>query len=375
MAGNIMADYTVEEFIVDQTAPELKITGVEHQSANNGDVIPVITYSDTNFNAEGVSITLTGANRKEVELDGAFEETTHGQVFTFNNFEKVKENDDLYTLTATVVDQAGNETTETINFSVNRFGSVYAFDESLQNMNGKFVQEERDIIITETNVDRLDPDSITVKMTKNGTPRDLEPGTHYTVTESGGNGSWSQYTYVIKKELFTGDGRYTVSIYSEDAAGNVNENIEETKKAEISFGIDKTLPVIVPMDIEDGKQYPVDTKPVTVSVNDNLVLEDTTIYLNEKEIEYNVSGDNYTFEIPSSNETQDVKIVAVDAAGNKLVSEVKGVLVTTNLFVRWYNNTPLFIGSLAGVGIIALALVSYFLFFRKKDKIEEDAAA
>ena len=83
------------------------------------------------------------------------------------------------------------------------------------------------------------------------------------VNESGGGGSWSQYTYTVKKELFAGDGKYTVALYSEDRAGNVNENIDEAKKAEISFGIDKTAPVIVPIDLENGEQYPVDSKVAT----------------------------------------------------------------------------------------------------------------
>ncbi|MDV2686947.1 hypothetical protein RYX56_21590, partial [Alkalihalophilus lindianensis] len=98
--------------------------------------------------------------------------------------------------------------------------------------------------MTETNVDSLKKESVKVKMTKNDTPTGLTEGKDYNVTHSGGKGQWSQYKYVIHKELFAGDGKYTIALYSEDAAGNVNENINEKKKAEISFGIDKTAPVI-----------------------------------------------------------------------------------------------------------------------------------
>ena len=236
MAGNVMDDYVREEFVVDQTAPQLEITGVADQSANNGDVAPIVSYTDTNFNREAVSISLTGANRGSVATNGSYSDVPNGQVYTFENFAVEKDNDDLYTLTATITDFAGNETTESIRFSVNRFGSVYVFDESLKNIKGKYVQEERDIILTETNVDSLKTESIHVKMTKNGTPSDLEKGKDYSVVESGGGGQWSQYTYIIKKELFAGDGKYTVALYSEDIAGNINENIDEVKEAEISFG-------------------------------------------------------------------------------------------------------------------------------------------
>jgi hypothetical protein len=370
MAGNEAADYKLEEFTIDQTAPKLEITGVQDKSANNGDVIPVVSFSDTNFNQKAVSIKLTGANRGPVALDGAYTDGANGQVFTFKNFEKQKEVDDLYTLAATIVDFAGNESNQTIQFSVNRFGSVYVFDESLKNIKGKYVQKEMDIILTETNVDTIKQDTRKVKMTKNGTPSDLVEGKDYTVTETGGNGQWSQYKYVIKKDLFAGDGKYTVALYSEDAAGNINENIDEKKQAEISFGIDKTAPVIVPIDIESGEQYPLETKAVTVSVKDNLVLDGATFYLNGEKVEHKENGENFTFTIQSSNSKQNVKIVAVDAAGNQLTKEVRDILVSTNPIVRWYNNTPLFAGSIGGIGGLAIALTA-FVLYRKQKKVDD----
>ncbi|TDL71146.1 hypothetical protein E2R56_19180 [Rhodococcus qingshengii] len=373
MAGNVAADYSVDTFIVDQTVPKLSITGVADKSANNGDVAPVISYSDTNFNKSAVSISLKGWNKGNVALAGSSAEAANGQVFTFKNFEKTKENDDLYTLTATLTDFAGNVSTQTIMFSVNRFGSVYTFDETLKAIDGKYIKDEQDVILSETNVDSLKKDTIQVKMTKNGTPRDLVEGTDYTVTETGGEGTWSQYTYVVKKDLFTADGKYTVAIYSEDAAGNVNETIDEKKKAEVSFGIDKTAPVIVPIDLENGRQYPVENKTVSVSIKDNLVLNSATIYLNGKVVDHKADGENFTFAIQSSNDLQNVKIKAVDAAGNELSKEVKELLVSTNPIVRWYNNKPLFAGSLGGIGGLGVAIAALVLFRKqKKHNIETE---
>lgn len=372
MAGNIAADYKADEFFVDQTTPKLDITGVNDQSANKGDVIPVITYSDTNFNKNAVSIKLVGSNRGGVTPSGRYADMANGQIYTFNNFEKKKEVDDIYTLTAVLVDKAGNRATKTIQFSVNRFGSVYAFDKALENIDGKYVRDATDITVTETNVDSLKPETMLVKMTKNGTPTDLAAGKDYTVTASGGKGKWSRYTYVIKRSLFDGDGRYTVALYSEDAAGNINETIDETKKAEISFGIDKTAPVIVPINIESGEQYPVEKKAVTVSIKDNLVLKDAEIYVDDKKVKHKVEGENFVFDIGSSNSKQNVKIIAVDAAGNELTSKVKDILVSTNPIVRWYNNTPVFAGSLGGVGGIGIALGGYFLYRKQKSKDDQD---
>ena len=369
-AGNSIVDYTPVEFYIDKTAPTLEISGVADKSANNGTVAPVISYSDTNFSKDAVTITLTGINNGKVDYSAAYADIKNGQTYTYANFEKVQKVDDIYTLTAKLVDMAGNETEKTITFSANRFGSVYDLFE-IKDMIGKYLQIEEDLVFTETNVDSLAREGIKIKLTKNGTPTDLVEGTDYTVEVTGGNGQWSVYKYTVKKALFTDDGRYSLSIYSKDAAGNVNENIDETKEAEISFGIDKTKPVVVPIDFESGKQYAVDLKKVSVEIKDNLVLEDVKIYLNGKEIEYKVDGETYTFDIPKSNSKQDVKIVTTDAAGNEEVIEVNDFLVNTNIFVRWYNNTPLFVGSIMGVVVLALGITIFLVFFKKKKKEDE----
>lgn len=366
-AGNSIEDYTPVEFYVDKTAPTLEISGVADKSANNGTVAPVVSYSDTNFNKDAVTITLTGINNGKVDYTASYDDIANGQTYTYANFEKVQKVDDIYTLTAKLTDMAGNETEKTITFSANRFGSVYDLAE-VKDIISKYLQIEEDIVFTETNVDSLDREGIKIKLTKNGTPTDLVEGTDYTVEVTGGNGQWSVYKYTIKKALFADDGRYSLSIYSKDAAGNVNENIDETKEAEISFGIDKTKPVIVPIDFESGVQYAVDMKTVSVEIKDNLVLEGVKIYLNGEEIEYKVDGETYTFDIPKSNSKQDVKIVAVDAAGNEQPIEVNDFLVNTNIFVRWYNNTPLFIGSIIGVVVLALGITIFLVFFKKKKK-------
>ena len=365
--GNSVAG---KEFVVDLTAPKLDITGVADKSANNGEVAPVITYSDVNFNKDAVSIVLSGINNGKVNYNGTYTDAEHGQTYTYANFEKVQKVDDIYTLTAKLTDMAGNETEKTITFSANRFGSVYDLT-NVKDIISKYLQNEKDIVFTETNVDSLEREGIKIKLTKNGTPTDLVEGTDYTVDVTGGNGQWSVYKYTVNKKLFADDGRYSISIYSKDAAGNVNENIDETKEAEISFGIDKTKPVIVPIDFESDVQYAVDVKTVSVEIKDNLVLEGVKIYLNGEEIEYKVDGEIYTFDIPKSNSKQDVKIVAVDAAGNEQPIEVNDFLVNTNIFVRWYNNTPLFVGSIIGVVVLALGITIFLVFFKKKKEDED----
>lgn len=348
-AGREAEPYTGEAFYVDRTAPVIEITGVEDMSANNGDVAPRISITDSNYNPEGVTIALYGANGGQRTIDGTYSSQAGGQIFTFDNFEEKQSNDDIYTVKVTALDMAGNESTGEITFSVNRFGSVYVFDPSLKEIAGMYVQEEIDVRVTEVNVDRLKQDEIRVVVNANGSITELREEMDYTVLETGGNGAWYQYEYVIDKSLFAADGSYIVTLYSKDAAGNTNENMDESKKAEISFGIDKTPPIVIPIDIASEEQYAEDGKTAIVAVNDNLVLQEVSIFVGGNRSEYTVEGENYSFRIPGSDEQQNITIAAVDAAGNRTNYIISGVLVTTNAFIRWYHNTPLFVGSIAGV--------------------------
>lgn len=354
-----------KEFTIDKTAPVIEITGVADKSANKGDIAPVITYSDINFNKNEVKIQLSGTNNGVVNYAAEYADIPHGQTYTYANFEKKQTVDDIYTLSVKLTDMAGNSAEKVITFSANRFGSVYSIEE-IKDILNKYLQKEVDIVFTETNVDALRRDTVKIVLNKNGTPSDLTEGTDYTVTATGGNGQWSRYRYTIDKSLFATDGRYSISVYSVDAAGNVNENIDETKKAEISFGIDKTKPVVIPVDFESNHQYAVNVKTVSVEIKDNLVLEGVKIYLNDTEVKYKVDGETYTFDIPEKTSTQEVRIVAVDAAGNENVIAVEKFLVSTNIFARWFNNTPLFVGSLIGVGVLAIGGAALIVFGRKR---------
>ncbi|MFR6391485.1 MAG: hypothetical protein ACLUN0_00045 [Roseburia sp.] len=159
----------------------------------------------------------------------------NGQTFSFSDFAHEQDVDDIYTLTARETDFAGNETEQSITFSVNRFGSVYVLDDSLKEIEGTYIKEPIDIVLTETNVDSLSMDTIKITVSANGEPKNLEEGTDYTITSVGGNGSWSQYTYKIDKSVFQGDGSYLVTVYSEDNAGNINENINESSRQRLDL--------------------------------------------------------------------------------------------------------------------------------------------
>lgn len=371
MAGNQADVFTKETFFIDKQKPAIEITGVKDKSANKGDVMPVISLRDTNFDKNSVSVVLSGSNRGE-DLDYKFslEEIQNGEIISYENFPREKPYDDLYTLTVRLADMAGNESVQSITFSANRFGSVYDLS-AVKELLNKYMRNEQDIVFIETNVNGLKPDSLKIKLTKNGIPTDLVSEEDYKVEKAGGDGEWSQYRYTINRALFADDGKYEIFIYSMDEAGNENENIDEVKDAEISFGIDKTNPVIALVDLENYGNYAVQIKRASVDIKDNLVLSDVKIYLNENEITYTVNGESYIFDIPQSNSRQTVRIVAKDAAGNQIEEIIEDILVSTNLFVRWYNNVPLFVGTIAGACAVIIGLVAFLLFGKRRKKEEK----
>lgn len=385
-AGNAAADYTEETFFVDTTMPTLEITGVADQSANNGDVIPVVSYSDTNYDAEKVTITLTGANRKGVELDGSYEDIHNGRTFTFKNFAKEKAIDDIYTLTATLTDKAGNTTEKTITFSVNRFGSTYALSEEAEKLNGTYVKEPVDVVITETNADELS--NIKITLFKDGETKVLAEGTDYKIDVAGGNGQWYHYTYTVYAKNFDADGVYSLTVESDDKAGNEAKNDQDTKDKAINFGVDSTLPIINIENLESKTTYALDNMTVTMSVKDNLKLTKVIVELDGAEYktwsaeeleEIIKNGGNFSFDIAGdSTDAHNLVVYAIDAAGNgeKIsdtelpanAEEVEDFYVTTNLWVRYYTNKPLFFGSIAGVIVLAGLIVFLVVWKKKKNE-------
>lgn len=380
-AGNTSADFTEQTFYVDTTAPTLEITGVADRSANNGDIIPVVSYSDTNYDDAQVNITLTGAMRKGVALDGSYADQHNGKVFTFKNFAKEKEVDDIYTLAATLTDKAGNTTEKTILFSVNRFGSTYALSAATEQLNGSYVQTPQDVVVTETNPDALQ--NIRITLFKNNQTIILQEGTDYRIEVRGGNGQWYEYIYTVLGKNFADDGVYRLTFYSEDAAGNIAENTLDTKKQEIGFGVDKTKPNMVVTNLESDTTYPLENLTVSLSAGDNLLLQSVVVYLDDYSKAYKTwtaeevaaivaDQGEFTFDIPGdSTGAHQVKIVCTDAAGNEQTEEITNFYVTTNLFVRYYNNKPLFFGSIAAVVVIAGVVIALAAGKKKKNDKEK----
>lgn len=383
MAGNESGevDYgssvAAKEFTIDTEIAEPEITGVENGVAYKGDVIPAINFSDINYNNYEVKLLRTRLDEINVDVTERYikglNESNQGGAGTFDLFDKVQDNDGIYTLYAKVTDKAGNKKEKNVTFTLNRFGSVYAYSEYLVSLikdSGAYVQNLTDnLVITEYNPDRLVENSLSIEVTHDGRPMDnvkfkVSPEVNDKVAV--GSSGWYQYQYVIDKDNFSKDGVYKVSISSKDETGNTPDN-NNYKDKNILFRVDTTAPELTSVVGLEKTVINSQEAPVKYTVYDTIGLKSVTVYINGKQYGDVITEfddiNNYagTFSIAESTEEQKVRLVIEDLAGNVTDTDSedfssvydfeKSVLVTTNFFVRWYANKPLFWGSIGSVPV------------------------
>ena len=385
-----------DDFVIDTTYEDMiTITGVENGVAygHDAEVVPEIKIFDINLHEYTVS--LTGVQKDKTidltdDVNALLNAGTDTVTGIFDIFKTKQDLDGIYTLKVTSKDKAGNEDSEQVVFTVNRFGSVYVFEDYLLNLvkdGGAFVQKvESDLIITEYNADKLLADSLKIEITVDGKP--LE-NVSYTVTPeindtvSVGSSGWYQYKYTISKDNFKTDGVYKISIASEDATGNTPENSNYDDKA-MTFRVDSTraeIPSIVGLE-----KAIINAQEITVkyTVFDTIGIKSIIVYVDDvavaEIVDFTADPNNYSgsFKLAESRYAQSVRIVVEDMAGNITDTAAESfapayefngsVTVSTNIFVRWYANKGLFWGSIGGVVVIAAAL---WIFLANKKKKEE----
>ena len=381
-AGNEADQYSSDSFVIDLTKPKVEITNVVDQSANKGDVKPVITCTDANYDASRVSVSLTGSNNGRMDLEKAgytVSNIKNGQQFGLD-FPKTEELDDIYTLTVKIQDKAGNQKKTSIEFSVNRYGSVYTLGEEtkawLKNGSCVYLREEKPIIIIETNVNEttnqklfyslgaMDGSVTEIKELSRCSKEEKEKGFYYMVSKIDSGNGWNQRQYVMNSSNFEKEGRYTIHIDSTDKAGNNTSNVSNRHndgRLEMVFAIDKTAPSVVVSGAENGDVYNAAEHTLFLDVQDNLALDTVTVYVNDKEYGSFTPEDIGYFDnglipvtIGESVSMQTIRVVAADKAGNLSSSGGKNaensqtfenirILVTTNAFVRSLHTTRMWI--------------------------------
>lgn len=110
------------------------------------------------------------------------------------------------------------------------------------------------------------------------------------------------------------------------------------------------------------------------------ILREISVHSGEELEEIIRNGGNFTIEIPGdSTAAHQMTVYAVDAAGNgekaagvdipANVAAISNFYVTTNAWVRYYNNKTLFFGSIGGVIGVAGLGTALVVLRRRKIKV------
>lgn len=378
-----------QHWVLDTVMNTPSIDHVVNDTAYNGTIVPEITVLDPNI--DRIILKLIRTRMYEIEVDVTdlllteetviYQDTTGGQKVALDIFPFEEGMDGEYTLVVQVLDKAGNEASNQVNFYTNRYGSVYLYDDSLTAiMNGYHKEITNDITITEFNPPGIKDGSAVVQITVDGVPI---PTPSYTTTPvSNSESGWFEYVHVISKSNFTTDGVYEVVLSSKDTAGNVPENTAED--LEIRFAIDTTSPELPSIIGLEENIVKADSTIVTLSAMDNVLLDSITVYLNGKVPESWNGLDSYSgehsFMIPAGLE-HTVRLVVVDKAGNVLDTADSSfspgyefndtITVSTNFFLRLYADRVLFYLTIAGVAIAVAGSITLIVIITKKKKAKQ----
>ncbi len=243
---------------------------------------------------------------------------------SLGSIDRQQEKDGVYHVHVWAEDLAGHRREQEASFSINRFGSVYEYDSYIRWLlaGSRLVRKvEKDLIIREYNASPLESGSQDVSITRDGQFVD-EPvyGLHSVENTDTGEDDWNLCEYIISRDNFRQDGIYTVSIFSQDKAGNASENIGSGKQS-IRFRVDKTPPEIQNISGLEQEIVPGDTQVIHYVVYDAVGVESVGIYVDGILKEENrflpdttLADGDYTLTL--SQEYQNLRFVARDMAGN-----------------------------------------------------------
>lgn len=414
-SGNVMGSYTSNQLTIDTKIdkPTFTINGepkTENGGAYKDNATIGFSYSDQNFNSREIKLTRTRFKDKDVDVTDKFVKETQDGKGGSGSFDipKEVENDGIYTLTISMTDKANHSTSSFTKFTINRYGSVYEYSDYLMSLikdGGQYVTIGEgsdaaitdDLIITEYNADRIVEDSLNILITRDGEPIETvyksEPEISNKV-EIGDSG-WYQYMYTIDKSNFAQDGVYKISLSSKDATKNESKSVPDNSinaKGDpvldtMQFVVDTTAPEIRNVANLDEAIVNAQEIDVKYSLVDIGGLKSVEVFVDDESVDevsdFSENPNDYSgnFTIKEKNSAQKVRIIVTDLAGNitdtnsdsfdpgdKFVF-VDAITVSTNFFVRWFANKPLFFGSIGGaVAILAGAGVLIGFKARKKKK-------
>ncbi len=410
LAGNAANTLTIPEFIVDTVEPEIEIlfNGDPENKLNYSEaLVTTVNVKDFNLDADLIDVVMTLRNLSGITTikPSSVSMSPDGWTYTlvFDDPAAIRANDGLYNLSVSVKDKAGWVVSETRDFIVNRYGSVYYADDqdTLDLLTNGYTNKAPGLEIIEINPNALKEYEIDLSVS--GNVFNLVEDTDFTVEQTFvkrdpqepekpvPSEGWYKYIYSIAPIAFMENdelrqGDYTVILSSEDESDNLNSSInyliENEDQVKFDLVIDAEQPAVVIGGIVEGEVYETSEQNVQITVDDaNLREVKITVVYNygtdeERIAEEIMLGQDQLAELGSplvlkdASDTQTVFVTAKDAAGNEFTTQVEDVTVSTN---RWIViiRSAWFAPTVASLGILFIILM-YLLYKRNMKK--RDAA-
>lgn len=301
-------------FTVDRVAPVVELEGPDNYAKTTDAVSVAITISDEFYIQKKVALTGTRTDEegKVHELDFGSWSATANPTNIAGEFTE----DGIYDISVTATDVAGNSTSKSVHFTIDKTAPVIG---DLSYLEDKIItsfswDEDLDELVSDLTV-------CDVRMYLNGSEYDGESDIE--------------------------DGAYTLLITAKDELGN------ETEK-EVKFVLDTKAPVFIVTGVEDNE---VKNENYTISVS--LQLEEdklTKVTLNGKEMA--ISNNTCTFDVTEKG-NYTLVMTATDEAGNTAVYE---------LGFRYGEESKLWILLIGTAGVLLVSGIGIFVFRKKKIK-------
>ena len=297
---------------------------------------------------------------------------------------KERGNDGLYVLSVTAEDMAGRTSENITEFTVNGYGSVFTFNESLLNLlNNPYVKNvQEDFTVSEYNAGSIDHDKVSVQITRDGA---MIQNPEYSVNDLSEKNGWHKYEYVISRDNFSGDGIYRIVISTVDSDGNKSETLKEDRLAAV-FYVDTTKPELVSVTGLGKKNYNASEIDVRYELFDAMGIAKVEVYIDGVRAKEITDVEEITQYLGSFSVSQGmnrhIRLVITDKAGNVTDTDVaedgkyvadfnKNVTISTNMFIRWYANKVLFVCSIVCVVLLTAGIVVLVTRNRKKKGTQE----
>ncbi len=325
-------------FILDENAPVIILSGVDgyltDQDVNFGVQVDETFYLGNNVKIEGTVKTLDDPNGVKINFDDYSRLTRMASA----NFEQLFTEDGIYNIKVTSKDVAGNETVQSIQFTIDKSKPLIkdlenlADEEDYQAYSDAVAANDKNAkklipIFNEFNFD-YDADDIVTDLT--------------TVT----------YKMYMDGVLYDGlseieDGFHTLKITAEDEVGN-------TAEKSFYFILDTVKPGIIVTGVEEGDNL---QEPTTITVSLQLT-EDTLKAVNLNGEAIAITNNTATLEVSDKGDYVLV-IEAGDDAGN---------LATLTIKFEYGKTSSMLWLLIAGGAALMIAAATFFIILGKKRK-------